>query len=136
MPNGKRELTDSEKDAFIAENKIGVLAFAGDKPYAIPVAHKYIKETLVFAMLRSGRKLDYIKKNPNVCFNIWQWGEQSTVPSLKEQRYSSVILEGELEEITGADWAYYELPTELPKGVDLVAFRLKQTAVGTLSVNK
>lgn len=136
MPNGKRELTDSEREAFITENQFGVLAFAGDKPYAIPVAYKYIKGTMVFAVLRTGRKMDYIKKNPNVCFNIWQWGEQSTVPSLKEQRYNSVILEGELEEITGADWAYYELPTELPKGIDLVAFRLKLNAVGTHSANK
>jgi len=136
MANGKRELTDSEKEAFIAENKIGVLAFAGDKPYAIPVAYKYIKGTMVFAVMRSGRKIDYIKKNPNVCFNIWQWGEQSIVPSLKEQRYSSVILEGELEEITKDDWAYYELPTDLPKGIDLVAFKLKQSAAGTTSANK
>ena len=130
----KRELTDAEKEAFITENQFGVLAFAGDKPYAIPVAYKYIKGTMVFAMVRTGRKMDYIKKNPNVCFNIWQWGKQSTVPSLKEQRYSSVIFEGELEEITGTDWSYYELPTP-PEGVDLVAFRLKLNTVGTHSAS-
>jgi hypothetical protein len=135
MPNGKKELTDAEKEAFLKDNRFGVLSFAGDKPYAIPVAYKYIKETLVFVMLRTGRKLDYIKKNPNVCFGVWQMGEQSTVPSLKEQRYSSIILEGELEEATEANWSYYELPTP-PEGVDLVAFILKPNTVGTLSANK
>jgi len=77
MPNGKRELTDSEKEAFLTENRFGVLACAGDKPYAIPIAYKYIKGTLVLGMRRAGRKIDYIKKNPNVCFNVWQMGEQS-----------------------------------------------------------
>ena len=135
MPNGNRELTEAEKEAFITENRFGVLAFAGDKPYAIPVAHHYKKGNMVFLMRRTGRKLDYIKKNPNVCFNIWQMGAQSTVPSLKEQRYSSIILEGELEEATEANWSYYELPTP-PEGVDLVAFILKPNTVGTLSANK
>jgi len=135
MPNGKRELTEAEKEAFITENRFGVLAFAGDKPYAIPVAYKYIKGTMVFAMLRAGRKMGYIKKNPNVCFNIWQMGAQSTTPSLKEQRYSSVILEGELEEVTATEWSHYELPTP-PEGVDLVAFKLKLNTLGTTSANK
>ncbi len=135
MPSGKRELTDAEREAFITENRFGVLGFAGDKPYGVPVAYRYTKETVLFVMLRSGRKLDYIKKNPNICFNIWQMGEQSTIPSLKEQRYSSVILEGELEEVTGTDWSYYELPTP-PEGRDLVAFRLKLNTVGTISANK
>ena len=132
MPNGKRELTDDEKEAFLTDNRFGVLAFAGDKPYAIPVAYTYIKGTMVFAMLRAGRKMGYIKKNPNVCFNIWQMGTQSTTPSLKEQRYSSVILEGELEEVTATEWSYYELPT-IPEGVDIVALRLKVNTVGTMS---
>ena len=132
MPNGTRELTDAEKEAFITENRCGVLAFAGDKPYAIPVAHHYKKGTMVFLMRRTGRKLDYIKKNPNVCFNIWQMGKQSTIPSLKEQRYSSIIFEGELAEVTATEWSNYELPT-IPEGVDIVALRLKVNTVGTIS---
>jgi len=132
MPNGNRELTEAEKEAFITENRTGVLSFAGDKPYAIPVRHHYRKSTMVFLMQRVGRKLDYIKKNPNVCYNIWQMGEQSTIPSLKEQLYSSIILEGELAEVTATEWSYYELPT-IPEGVNAVAFRLKVNTVGTIS---
>ncbi len=135
MPNGKRELTNTEMEAFLKDNRFGVLAFAGDKPYALTMGYKYFKEAVLFGMVRTGRKLDYIKKNPNVCFLVWQMGAQSTVPSLKEQRYSSVILEGELEEVTEAKWSYYELPTP-PEGVDLVAFILKPNTVGTLSANK
>ena len=129
MPYGKREVTDAEREEFITSNHFGVLALGGDKPYAIPVAYKYLKGAMVFAMLRAGRKMEYIKKNPNACFNIWQMGDQTTVASLKDVRYVSVLLEGELVEITGSDWDYYEMPTP-PEGVDMVAFRLKVDNIG------
>lgn len=134
MPRGKREvreLTDAERDAFIADVRGGVLVFTGDKPYAVPLVHRYVKGTLVITIVRTkGRKWDYLNKNLNVCFNIWQYGEQSNVPSLKEQQYSSVILEGELEEIPESERSYYEL-RPVPPGVDMVAFRLKVSNIGT-----
>jgi len=129
MPYEKKELTEEERDAFIAANRFGVLALGGDKPYAIPVAYKYFKGALVIVMMRAGRKMDYINTSRNACFNIWQMGDQTTVDSLKDLRYISVLLEGELEEITGSDWAYYELPTP-PEGIDLAAWRLKTTNIG------
>ena len=129
MPYEKKQLTEEERDAFIAANRFGVLALGGDKPYAIPVAYKYFKGAMIFVMLRTGRKMEYIKKNPNACFNIWQMGDQTTVASLKDLRYVSVLMEGELVEITGSDWDYYELPTP-PEGVEMVAFRLKTTNIG------
>ena len=129
MPYGKREVTEAEREEFISSNRFGVLALSGDKPYAIPVAYKYFKGAIVFAMLRAGRKMEYIKKSPNACFNIWQMGDQTTVASLKDARYVSVLMEGELVEITGSDWDYYELP-KAPEGVDMVAFRLKVDNIG------
>jgi len=133
-PRGKREvreLTDAERDAFIADVRTGFLVFAGDKPYAVPLTGRYAKGTMLVSMVRSaGRKWDYINKNRNVCFGIWQRGEHSNVPGLKEQSYSSVIIEGELEEIPDDKWSYYELPPK-PEGVDLVWFALKANNVGT-----
>ena len=129
MPYEKKQLTEEERDAFIAANRFGVLALGGDKPYAIPVAYKYFKGALVIVMMRAGRKMDYINASRNACFNIWQMGDQVTVPGFKDLRYVSVLLEGELEEITGSDWAYYELPTP-PEGVALAAWRLKTTNIG------
>jgi nitroimidazol reductase NimA-like FMN-containing flavoprotein (pyridoxamine 5'-phosphate oxidase superfamily) len=129
MPYEKKELTEEERDAFIAANRFGVLALGGDKPYAIPVAYKYFKGSIVIVMMRAGRKLDYINASTNACFNIWQMGDQVTVPGFKDLRYISVLLEGELVEITGSDWASYELPTP-PEGVALAAWRLKTTNIG------
>ncbi len=137
MPRGKREvreLTDAERDAFITDARGGILVFAGDKPYAVPLVQRYAKGTLLLTIVRTaGRKWDYINKSRNVCFVIWQYGKESNVPSLKEQQYTSVIIEGELEELSDDKRAYYELPPK-PEGVDLVAFALKTTTVGTKTV--
>ena len=134
MPQGRREvreLTDVEREAFMADNRFAAVAFAGEKPYVITLVYRYVKGTVVLTIVRTtGRKWSYINKNPNVCLHVWQLGEQSNVPSLKEQQYSSVVLDGKLEEIPEADRSYYELPPP-PKGVDMVAFKLKVDTMGT-----
>ena len=136
-PGGKREtreLTDAERDAFIADVRIGIVAFAGDKPYAVPLGSRYAKGTVLIDMsTRPGEKWDYVNKSHNVCFVMWQWGEHSNVPSLKEQQYTSVILKGELEEVTDDKWSYYELPPK-PEGSVMVWFALKTSSVGTKTV--
>ncbi len=136
MHRGRREvrqLTNAELEAFMADNRYAAVAFTGDKPYVITLVYRYVKGTVVLTITRTtGRKWGYINKNPNVCLHVWQFGEQSNVPSLKEQQYSSVILDGKLEEITEAERSSYELPPP-PKGVDLVAFKLKVDTVGTRS---
>ena len=129
--NGTRALTETERETFLQDNHNGILAFTRGKPHSIPVHYYYIKRTVVFEMLRSGRIMDYIKKSCSVCFNVWQEGEQSTVPSLKKERNTSVILEGELEEVTKDKWSYYELHTA-PEGIDMVGFILKVNTVGTI----
>ncbi len=69
--------------------------------------------------------MDYITASRNVCFMIckprWQ------TPDYKES-CTSVILEGELEEVT--DRSYYGLGP-LPEGFEGVSFRIKQKRAGT-----
>jgi nitroimidazol reductase NimA-like FMN-containing flavoprotein (pyridoxamine 5'-phosphate oxidase superfamily) len=133
----KRQVTDAEKEAFIASNKFGVLCFSGDKPYAVPVAYKYFKGAMIFVMVRTGRKFTYINKSKNVCFNIWQMGDQITVPGLKDLRYVSVLLEGVLDEIKpgSPDWSFYELPAP-PPGVNLSAWKLNTSVIGATAATQ
>ena len=70
MPYTMRELTDAEKEAFLKDNFWGILAFAGDKPYAIPVGYQYIKEDILLGFGPTGRKIEYINKSRNVCLTI------------------------------------------------------------------
>ena len=134
IPMGKREireLTDAEREAFIADVQAGVLVFTGDKAYAVPLAGRYAKGTVLIDMARRpGEKWDYVNRSHKVCWSMWQWGKESNVPGLKEQQYNSVIIEGELEEVPDDKRSYYELPPKR-EGVDLVWFALKATNVGT-----
>ena len=118
-----RDLSEAEKDEFIKNNQHGVLSFAGDKPYALPMGYMYKKGDLLIGLTIPGRKMDYIKKNPSVCFTICQPRWQT--PGLKES-CTSVVVEGELEEVT--DRAYYGLELKPPENV--ITFRIKANNVG------
>jgi hypothetical protein len=64
---------------------------------------------------------------------MWQYGKDSNVPSLKEQQYTSVIIKGELEEVTDDKWSYYELPPKKEVS-SVVWFALKTSSVGSKTV--
>ena len=124
-----RELTDAEKEAFLQDNSWGILAFAGGEPYAIPVGYRYIKRDLLFGFAPTGRKMEYVNKSRNVCFTICQPTTPS--PDSKETHATNtVIIEGELEDITETDRASYGLEP-LPADAKVDLFRIKQKRVGT-----
>lgn len=125
-----RELTDTEKETCLKDYWWGVLSFSGDEPYAIPLGYQYIKGDVIVGFALRGRKMDYVNKSRNVCFTICRPSLQAN--NINESYpYSSVIIEGELEEIT--DRAYYGLKP-LPEGVKIASFRIKQKRVGTLQL--
>ena len=116
-----RELTDAERDQFLKDNIHGILAFSGDKPYAIPMGYFYRKGTLILGLTKPGRKIDRSQKSPKVCFTVCQprWID----PDIK-QPCTTVVVEGELEELT--DRAYYGLKP-LPEAIAsrVITFRIK-----------
>ena len=122
-----RELTATEMDAFIKDNQWGSLAFTGDPPYVIPVGYMYIKGNVLLGLTSTGRKMDYFTASRNVCYMIckprWQ------TPDYKES-CTSVIMEGELEEVT--DRGYYDLsPEPEPQFAGGALYRIKASKVGT-----
>ncbi len=125
MPMPRRELTDAERDEFITENNSGILCFAGEEPYGVPMGCMYKKGTVILGFSGSGRKLDYAKRNPKVCYTICR--PRKTTPNL-EKACTSVILEGELEEIT--DMAYYDMDKIPNMPEDIILFRIKVNKLG------
>jgi len=121
-----RDMTSAEIEEFLSENRFGILAFAGDKPYALPLGYSYRKGTVILGFRKSGRKMDYFQKSRNVCFTVSVTKEETTNVA---GTLTSVLLEGELEEVTDRD--YYGLPP-LPSGAsaDLASFRIKTDQVG------
>lgn len=123
-----RDLTKTETEEFVKENICGILAFAGDEPYAIPIGYFYRKGTFILALAGTGRKTDYLRKNRKVCFTIckprWQ------TPDLKEP-CTTVVVEGELEEVT--DRTYYGLSAVVSEAYaefKPTTFRIKVNRVG------
>lgn len=124
-----RELPDAEKEAFLQDNFWGILSFAGDEPYALPMGYRYIKGDVLLGFAPTGRKMGYVNKSRNICFVICR---PTTLSSDSKEAYpfTTVIIEGELEDITETDRASYGLPP-LPAGAKVALYRLKQKRVGT-----
>jgi len=133
MQYSMRELTDAEKEAFLTENFWGILSFTGDDPYAIPIGYMYRKGDVLMGLSPTGRKMEYVNKSRNVCFTICQpttlcrATAQSPDP-IEAYPFNTVIIEGELEDVT--DRAYYGLEPQI-EGYKGGLFRIRQKRVGT-----
>ena len=64
-------LNNMECEKIIAGTFEGLLAMCEDnQPYSIPINHAFYDGKLYFHCGLSGRKLDIIRNNPKVCYNI------------------------------------------------------------------
>jgi len=72
MRRKDREITDrAEIDAIIGQAKVLHLALAdGDTPFLVPVFYAYDGGALYFHSAKSGTKIDILKRNNKVCFEI------------------------------------------------------------------
>jgi nitroimidazol reductase NimA-like FMN-containing flavoprotein (pyridoxamine 5'-phosphate oxidase superfamily) len=72
-----REFVESreEIEQILGEEVIGYLGLSLDgKPYVVPLNYGYVKGRILFHCALTGRKLEYIRANPQVCFTV---GRQS-----------------------------------------------------------
>ncbi len=127
ISNYSRDLTNDEREAFLRDNIYGILAFNGDKPYAIPVNYHYRKGTILISLDIPGRKVGYLDKSHNVCFTICK--PRWLTPKYKEPCIS-VVVEGELEEV--AYRSYYDLPAipEKAKG-SVISYRIREDIISS-----
>ncbi|RLC18093.1 MAG: pyridoxamine 5'-phosphate oxidase family protein [Deltaproteobacteria bacterium] len=74
MRRKEKEITDiKEIEKFLHQSNVCRLAMVdGDKPYMVPLNFGYHDGCLFFHSAKEGRKIDLIKKNPNVCFEFDQ----------------------------------------------------------------
>jgi nitroimidazol reductase NimA-like FMN-containing flavoprotein (pyridoxamine 5'-phosphate oxidase superfamily) len=60
-----------EIEKILSLERLGYLGMAqGDLPYAIPLTYAYHEGRIIFHCAPSGKKLDFIKANPRVCFTV------------------------------------------------------------------
>ena len=124
-----KELTKNQTDTFIKNNRHGILAFAGDKPYSLPMGYIYRRKTFLLGLVATGRKMKYLKESKKVCFTIckprWETPDQKTP-------CTTLVLEGSLEEVTNR--SYYGLKGKIPENVQL--YKLKTSKTGARKCNR
>ena len=84
-------LTSDEIDAVLRRHRIGRLACtANDRPYVVPIAYAY-DGAAIYAHSGPGRKIDVMREQPLVCFEV----DEVDGPS----EWRSVVAEGRYEEL-------------------------------------
>ncbi len=72
-----REFEESreEMERVLREEDVGYLGLSADgQPYVVPLSYAYVGGRILFHCAMTGRKLDAIRANPQVCFTV---GRQS-----------------------------------------------------------
>ena len=57
-------------EEILREADIGHPAFVNDEPYVIPINYAYSKGRIIYHCALEGRKLDLIRANPKICFEV------------------------------------------------------------------
>jgi hypothetical protein len=97
------KMTSEEINALLLEMPVGHLGLAYEsQPYIVPLNYLYSDGAIYFHCALKGRKIDYIKANSRVCFQVGRYGGLITSDSACSHNYqfSSVIVEGTIEEVT------------------------------------
>jgi nitroimidazol reductase NimA-like FMN-containing flavoprotein (pyridoxamine 5'-phosphate oxidase superfamily) len=65
------EMTQKEIEQFLTCARVGRLSICiEDKPYIVPVAYAYSNGEISFHTCTKGLKMEILRKNPNVCFEV------------------------------------------------------------------
>lgn len=99
-------LADEEINDLLGTAQVGYLALSKDnQPYLVPLNFVYDRQAVYFHCAPEGRKIEYIKANPRICFQTGETGSpiSGDSPCSHNYSYRSVIVEGLVEEVTAAD---------------------------------
>ncbi|GAB2806600.1 pyridoxamine 5'-phosphate oxidase family protein [Ferruginibacter profundus] len=89
------ELTNMQIQNVLSSRVIGRLACCDDmQPYIVPVTYVY-DGTYIYGQSNEGLKLQLLRKNPNVCFEV------DTMTDMRN--WESVVIYGRFEELSGED---------------------------------
>lgn len=124
-------LSPEEIESMLRRHRVGRLGCsANDRPYVVPINYAY-DGTCVYGYAGPGRKIDVMREQPLVCFEV------DEVDAGSEWR--SVVAEGVYEELTDEDGRRAALaqlnghgPGLVPRSLDasgwLILFRIRLTA--------
>lgn len=131
-----KKLTEKEIETFLRNNQHGILALAGDKPYALPMGYMYRRKTILLglatagSMVTVGRKMHYLEKSKHICFTICKprWYDETL-----KTPCTTLVVEGSLEEVTNR--SYYGIK-RIPETAQLKLYRIKTAHMGARRCNR
>jgi hypothetical protein len=86
------ELTQNEIIALLSKQHIGRLGFQAEtEMHIVPINYVYRKNA-IYAFSGNGKKIEAMRKNPKVCFQVDEIGDTF--------RWKSVLLWGDYEEVS------------------------------------
>ncbi|MBN1276291.1 MAG: pyridoxamine 5'-phosphate oxidase family protein [Deltaproteobacteria bacterium] len=95
MRRKEREINDLKAvESIISSSKVCRLALSdGDQPYIVPLCFGYRDNALYFHSAVEGKKMEIIRKNPNVCFEFEKDVDliRADIPCGWGMKYQSVI---------------------------------------------
>jgi len=75
MPPRKFDESREEMESILREETLGYLGLSMEgMPYVVPLNYGYVEGKILIHCALMGKKLDYLKANPQVCFTV---GRQS-----------------------------------------------------------
>jgi nitroimidazol reductase NimA-like FMN-containing flavoprotein (pyridoxamine 5'-phosphate oxidase superfamily) len=86
-PNATRVMTRDEMERLLEKCSFGRLGlFFQNEPYVVPVSYKYNQGRIFFHGAKRGKKMEFLKGNNRVCFEVDEWE--------KPRAWASVICYG------------------------------------------
>ena len=88
-------LSEDEIEALLRQRRVGRIGYClEDRPYVVPVNYAY-EGSAVFVLSGPGRKIDAMRAQPRVCFEVEDIDESAGAVA-----WRSVIADGAYEEMT------------------------------------
>lgn len=140
------QLTDRETERLLSDCMTGTLATVNTDgtPYNVPVHYVFCHNVIYIHGLPAGQKIENLKRNPNICFNVYEVRglliDREEKPCDTNTAYASVVIQGtaqlveDMNEKKTALSAIIQKYTPHLKEKEIPVNMLKGTAVIKLSV--
>jgi len=100
MRKRKKKLDQDECIGLLDDNIIGTLSLTdGERPYAVQLEYIYHEGALYFGTYMTGRKIDYMNKNDNAVFTVYEDRHGHPDMIKKGIPCRSVMIEGQIRTI-------------------------------------
>jgi nitroimidazol reductase NimA-like FMN-containing flavoprotein (pyridoxamine 5'-phosphate oxidase superfamily) len=105
MRRREKEITDrAELRRILRDARVCRLALAdGDRPYLVPLTFALDGDDVILHSARGGRKIDVLRRNPSVCFEVEEGVELAPAGTACgfSMRFRTVIGFGDVEFVEG-----------------------------------